>query len=124
MNLTKECDCMKKLLALVLALVCVLTLFGCSADNNSKPVVMNGIYAEVTELIDNGICEVVVTGKDSNFDIGDTLVIHYNTIRGNSDEVEKQLEVGDTIVVTYEKHEEKDGSIHIAVEYVDLKPTE
>ena len=115
---------MKKLLALVLALVCVLTLFGCSADNNSKPVVMNGIYAEVTELIDNGICEVVVTGKDSNFDIGDTLVIHYNTIRGNSDEVEKQLEVGDTIVVTYEKHEEKDGSIHIAVEYVDLKPTE
>ena len=115
---------MKKLIALVLALVCVLGLVGCSVDNNSKPVVMNGIYAEVTELIDNGSCEVVVTGKDSNFDIGDTLVVHYNTIRGNSDEVEKQLEVGDTISVTYAKYDEKEGSIHITVEYVDLKPTE
>ena len=115
---------MKKLIALVLALVCVLALFGCSADNNSKPVVMNGIYAEVTELINNGSCEVVVTGKDNNFDIGEAVIIHYNTIRYNSDEAEKQLEVGDAISVTYEKFEEKDGSIHITVEYVDLKPIE
>ena len=108
---------------------CLCLVVGLFANSFIKPSttqvpLSGGILAEVTEVIDNGSCEVVVTGKDSNFDIGDTLVIHYNAIRGNSDEVEKQLEVGDTIAVTYEKLEEKDGSIHIAVEYVDLKPTE
>lgn len=115
---------MRKLKMFVLVLFCVVSLIGCTTDNNNKPVVMNGVYAEVTELIGNESCKVVVTGKDNNFDNGDSLIIHYNTIRYNSDEVEKQLEVGDIISVTYDKHEENDGSIHITVEYVDLKSIE
>ena len=84
-----------------------------------------GILAEVTELIDNESCKVVVTGEDSNFNHGDTLTIHYNSIQGNSDKADKQLEVGDIIAVTYSKYEETNGVYSISVEYVDLvKPIE
>ena len=83
-----------------------------------------GILAEVTELIDNKSCEVVVTGEDSNFSNGDALTIHYNSIRDNSDKADKQLEVGDIIAVTYSDYEEINGTYSISVEYVDLvKPT-
>ena len=84
-----------------------------------------GILAEVTKLIDNGSCEVVVTGEDSNFSNGDTLTIHYNFIQENSEKTNKQLEVGDIIAVTYASYEETDGVYSISVEYVDLiEPTE
>lgn len=82
-----------------------------------------GILAEVIEVIENGSCEVVVTGEDSNFSNGDTLTIHYNSIQGNSDKANKQLEVGDIIAVTYSKYEETNGVYSISVEYVDLVKT-
>ena len=84
-----------------------------------------GIIAEVTELIDKGSCRVVVTGKDGFFTYGDTLTIYYDFIQENSEKTDKQLELGDTIVVTYEKYEEKDGAFYITVPYVSLiEPTE
>ena len=112
---------MKKVIALVLALVCVLGVVGCSADNYEQPVVMNGILAEVTEVIDDGSCKVVVTGKDNNFDNGDNLTIHYNSIQENSEKTDKQLEKGDIIAVTYSEYEEIDGAYIISVEYVSLQ---
>ena len=84
-----------------------------------------GIIAEVTELIDEGSCRVVVTGKDGFFTYGDTLTICYDFIQENSEETDKQLELGDMIVVTYAKYEEKDGAFYITVPYVSLiEPTE
>ena len=112
---------MKKLTVLVLALVCVLGLVGCSANNYEQSAVMNGILAEVTELIDNGSCKVVVTGKDNNFDNGDNLTIHYNSIQENSEMTDKHLEVGSIIAVTYSEYEETDGAYSISVEYVSLQ---
>ena len=49
LNLTKECDCMKKLITLVLALVCVLGLVGC----NQKAVSASEVYSfpEPTTMI-------------------------------------------------------------------------
>ena len=38
-GLTKECDCMKKLIALVLALICVLSLVGCGQPKLVPPEV-------------------------------------------------------------------------------------
>ena len=115
---------MKKVIALVLALVCVFSLVACSNDNNEKSVVMNGILAEVTEVIDNGSCKVVVTGKDDNFDNGDTLTVHYNSIQENSEKTDKQLEVGDIIAVTYSEYEETDGAYSVVVPYVSLQSKE
>ena len=115
---------MKKYIALVLALVCVFSLVACSNDNNEKSVVMNGILAEVTEVIDNGSCKVVVTGKDDNFDNGDTLTVHYNSIQENSEKTDKQLEVGDIIAVTYSEYEETDGAYSVVVPYVSLQSKE
>jgi len=91
------------------------------ADN--IPVAMNGILAEVIELLDNGSCKVEVTGEDSNFSNGDTLTIHYNDVHGSSDKADKQLEVGDTIAVTYDDYKETNGAYSISVEYVDLIET-
>ena len=105
-------------------------LDGLFANSSFKPSTTQvslpgGIHAEVTELLDNGSCEVVVTGEDSNFSNGDTLTIHYNFIQENSEKTNKQLEVGDIIAVTYASYEETDGVYSISVEYVDLiEPTE
>lgn len=79
-----------------------------------------GILAEVTEVIDSESCEVVVTGEDSNFSSGDTLMIHYNRIHESSDKADRQLAVGDMIAVTYSDYEETNGAYCIRVEYVDL----
>jgi hypothetical protein len=48
LNLTKECDCMKKLIALVLALVCVLSL--CSCGWNSQKAVATIFSQNVTKV--------------------------------------------------------------------------
>ena len=37
LNFTKECDCMKKLIALVVSLVCVLGLVGCNTERMETP---------------------------------------------------------------------------------------
>lgn len=79
-----------------------------------------GIIAEVTELIDSKSCRVVVTGEDGFFGYGDTVTIYYDSIQENSEKTDKLLELGDTIVVTYAKYEEKDGVFSITVPYVNL----
>lgn len=109
---------------------CLCLVVGLFANSFIKPSTTQvplpgGILAEVTEVIDNGSCKVVVTGKDDNFTYGDSLTIHYNSIQGNSDKADKQLEVGDIIAVTYSDYEETNGTYSISVEYVDLvEPTE
>ena len=82
---------------------CLCLVVGLFANSFIKPSttqvpLSGGILAEVTEVIDNGSCEVVVTGEDSNFSNGDTLTIHYNSIQGNSNKANKQLEVGNIIL--------------------------
>ena len=56
-NLTKECDYMKKLIALVLSLVCVLGLVGCvdNQQNISEKDKNQLIYGETQEPSDNDI---------------------------------------------------------------------
>ena len=49
LNLKKECDCMKKLIALVLALVCVLSLVGCGQKTVSGSEVYS--FPEPTTMI-------------------------------------------------------------------------
>ena len=90
-NLTKECDCMKKLIALVLALVCVLGMVGCN-NRSMNYIISNepsitGIVKETNEnaiLIENEDGEYWVSlnveNKDSvtNFNIGDEIVVYYD----------------------------------------------
>ena len=65
MNLTKECDCMKKLITLVLALVCVLGLVGC----NQKAVSASEVYSfpEPTTMI---TVSFYSQGEETAFEIG------------------------------------------------------
>jgi len=64
-NLTKECDCMKKLITLVLALVCVLGLVGC----NQKAVSASEVYSfpEPTTMI---TVSFYSQGEETAFEIG------------------------------------------------------
>ena len=124
---TKKKNSWIKWTAMAACLCLVVGLFATSFIKPSPTQVPlpGGILAEVTEVIDNGSCKVVVTGKDDNFTYGDSLTIHYNSIQGNSDKADKQLEVSDIIAVTYSDYEETNGTYSISVEYVDLvEPTE
>lgn len=90
-HLTKECDCMKKLIALVLAMVCVLGLVGCN-NRSMNYIISNepsitGIVKETNEdaiLIENDNGEYWVSlnveNKDSmtSFNIGDEIVVYYD----------------------------------------------
>lgn len=76
-NLTKECDCMKKLIALVLALVCVLALAGCGENDTYK--VRITVPAGSTEAFVYSDEEISATGKkitiSSGEGLGDTEVL-------------------------------------------------
>ena len=91
LNLTKECDYMKKLIALVLALVCVLSLVGCN-NRNMDDIIANepnitGIVKKITNdafFLENDTGEYMlslnVENKDSmtHFSIGDEVVVYYD----------------------------------------------
>ena len=87
----RECDCVKKLIALVLAMVCVLGLVGCN-NRSMNYIISNepsitGIVKETNEdaiLIENDNGEYWVSlnveNKDSmtSFNIGDEIVVYYD----------------------------------------------
>ena len=77
LNLTKGCDCMKKLIALVLALICVLSLIGCGKNETYK--VRITVPAGSTEAFVYSDEEVSATGDkitiSSGEGLGDTVII-------------------------------------------------
>ena len=62
------CDCMKKLIALVLALVCVLGLVGCDKQAPA-PKMTNEIYTGEIKEISNTIITIISDGEEISFSI-------------------------------------------------------
>ena len=73
-NLTKECDSMKKLIAIVLALVCVLGLVGCNnAEGNEVMEDFTGIVTDVND--DTGYLVEVTDSGSSTLKVGDRVIV-------------------------------------------------
>ena len=98
------CDCMKKLIAMVLALVCVLGLIGCGRTMNdiieNEPNVTGVVeevhenyivmYSETADGYPNGArwsISLNVENKDSYTDIvvGDEIVVYYDGMAAETD---------------------------------------
>lgn len=83
-NLSKGCDPMKRMMALVLSLVCVLSLVGCGMKNDSRNEVMEefvGIVINVNENNTNYIVKVNDIGS-SELVIGDVVVVQTDAEAG------------------------------------------
>ena len=113
---SKECECMKKLIALLLALVCVLGLVGCNTKSmdyiiENKPSVTGIVeevhddyiimYSETAEGYPNGTnwsISLNVENKDSYTDIvvGDEIVVYYDGMAAETD----PLQVGTVYAIT------------------------
>ena len=85
---------MKRLLALVLALVCVLGLVGCSRNFDDKPTVIGFIK----EIHDDHI--LIATSTAEGHPYGASFDISINT--KDCDEIYNPLTVGDEIIVYYD----------------------
>ena len=115
---------MKKMITLLLCLLIVLSMVGCRAKGaGNGTTAMDGITVRVVEVIDSESCDVAVEGGNSAFSPGDTLAIHYKTVRVNGSDYTSPLKKGDLIAVTYENIEHSDKWYSISVEYVDLIET-
>lgn len=85
---------MKKLIALVLALVCVLVLVGCSKNFEDKPTVIGSIK----EIYDDHI--LIATSTTEGYPYGASVDISISTKDCN--EIYNPLTVGDEIIVYYD----------------------
>ena len=66
LNLTKECDCMKRIIALTLAFVCLLGLCGCNnnADSPAEHEAVSADYGKVVDLAKEEFAEVFKEFED------------------------------------------------------------
>ena len=95
LNLTKECDYMKKMIVLVLALVCVLGLVGCNSKNyEDKPQVVGSIK----EIHDGYI--LIATSTTEGHPYGASFDVSINT--KDCDEIPDSLAIGDEIIIYYD----------------------
>lgn len=85
---------MKKLIALVLALACVLGLIGCSKNFEDKPTVIGSIK----EIYDNHI--LIATSTTEGHPYGASIDISIST--KDCKEIYNPLTVGDEIIVYYD----------------------
>ena len=85
---------MQKLIALVLALVCVLVLVGCSKNFEDKPTVIGSIK----EIYDDHI--LIATSTTEGYPYGASVDISISTKDCN--EIYNPLTVGDEIIVYYD----------------------
>ncbi len=85
---------MKKLIALVLALVCVLVLVGCSKNFEDKPTVIGSIK----EIYDDHI--LIATSTTEGYPYGASVDISISTKDCN--EIYNPLTVGDEIIIYYD----------------------
>lgn len=93
------------------------------ADRTTTPL-SGGILAEVIEIVENNKCKVEVTGADDNLSNGDIVLVIYNNIRHHSEVTNKQLEVGSSIAITYDKLVESENGYVITVPYIEvIEPT-
>lgn len=87
---------MKKLIALVLALVCLLGLIGCSKNFEDKPTVIGSIK----EIYDDHI--LIATSTTEGYPYGASFDISINI--KDCDNIYSPLSIGDEIVVYYDGH--------------------
>ena len=85
---------MRKLIAFLLALICVLGLVGCSKNYDNKPV----ITGFIKEFHDN--CILIATSTAEGHPYGASIDISINI--KDCDEIYKPLAVGNEIIVYYD----------------------
>ena len=79
--MTRECDCVKKLIALVLALACVFALASCGKSNSGDypaTIMVNGTNYYSTDNAENGIPQ-----KDGEANFNKDLGTPYAVIEGD-----------------------------------------
>lgn len=89
MNLTKVCDCIKKFIALVLALVCVFSLIGCVTETKYKVEIAD------TSYVVNKLKKTYSPGEEVTLKL-ETITEHYyivsvNGVKIGNDKVSSDL---------------------------------
>ena len=127
----------KSIVSIVICLLFVLIVVSLTIrfmNNNSKKVnktsaVAFGIEAKVIDVFDNH-CNVIVTGRDPNFNKNEIVTVYYKSIYKELDEMlygvrkkEKTdlLSKGDIVSITYFKYKKKNNFNTINTKYVLIR---
>lgn len=106
-NLTKGCDCMKKLIVLVLVLACVLCLVACTAGDidNTNPqteTTKNTYTVEIADNypIENTLISAYEAGEEVTIKLS-TITEHYYIVTVNGTELDFDRDASDMTYTYY-----------------------
>ena len=72
-NLTKECDFMKKLIAILLSLVCILSLVGCSQETTYQSTKIPNVSIRILNVSPSCATIIIKDTNDKPFVYGEWL---------------------------------------------------